>query len=293
MMETEHSIKFSKSFLKKALKRMGLNRARAAVVSDKRIEDAVLNEVVGINRDFGYRPMNAILKKDHGIFVSEKRVLKAMNTVDQVGINFRKKKCLKRRKYYTAGPNYQWCIDGHDKLVPYGLAIHGCICSWSGKIIWLKVWSGNHSSTLIGRFYLESVRERGIVPFLTRMVCGTENVMVASMQSVFWEFAEGNEGKVKDYEFVKSTANIKIEGLWNRFLKAMGYNLMDSLRDAAQQNLWDEDDSFEYFLFLYLWIPLIQRYLDDWAELINSKVLESFNEETPKNERFTVAISCT
>jgi len=66
-----------------------------------------------------------------------------LGLLDPVGVAIRKKRRLNRRvysskviitdskneigDYFIQGPKYCWHIDGNDKLVPYGFAIHGGI----------------------------------------------------------------------------------------------------------------------------------------------------------------------
>ncbi len=83
------------------------------------------------------------------------------------------------------GPNFCWHIDGNDKLLPYGFAIHGCIDgyvvdfynthdtskfnlatnylynSFSRKILWLEVSSTNKNSSVIAGYYLKAVEKHG------------------------------------------------------------------------------------------------------------------------------------
>lgn len=84
-----------------------------------------------------------------------------MTTIDPEGYEFRRKRKLRRTVYYSGGPNDQWCFDGHDKIVKYGFAISGCVDAWSGKIIWLSVFTGNHDPRLIAKYYLEAIKEHG------------------------------------------------------------------------------------------------------------------------------------
>lgn len=47
-------------------------------------------------------------------------------------------KWLKRKKFHAPGPNHCWHIDGYNKLKPFGFPIHGCVDSWSRKIMCCK-----------------------------------------------------------------------------------------------------------------------------------------------------------
>ena len=83
--------------------------------------------------------------------------MRILREEDPCGVKARKKRRLKRRVYrsrvcemtiilldcdfrlllkvfcFFQGPNYIWHADGHDKLTPYGLAIHGCIDGYAMK----------------------------------------------------------------------------------------------------------------------------------------------------------------
>jgi len=57
-----------------------------------------------------------------------------------------------------------WSIDGHDKLMgwhkfEYPLAIHGCVDTFSRKIIWLRAWPSNSSPKLPVKLYYEAIVE--------------------------------------------------------------------------------------------------------------------------------------
>jgi hypothetical protein len=51
--------------------------------------------------------------------------------------------CLKctffhvRRVYNVPGPNHLWHMDGHHKLIRYGLVTHGCIDGHTRVVIYL------------------------------------------------------------------------------------------------------------------------------------------------------------
>ncbi|KAI8892038.1 hypothetical protein BC833DRAFT_653991 [Globomyces pollinis-pini] len=233
---------------------------------------SISEEIVTINRDAGYRAIHRALRMKHNIFVSRKMVMELLKEIDPDGVELRKRHKLKRRQWYSAGPNYHWCLDGHDKtFVSYGLAIHGCIDAWSGKIIWLRAWSTNKNPALVLKFYLEAIKELKVIPFKTRSDPGTENVDVAKIQSALHIIMNDDYSTSNDHEYCRSQLNQKIESLWYRYLRSKGYHIMDILRDIYETADFNEDDALDSYLHLYLWIPLLQKYLDEFRNEMRQK----------------------
>ena len=72
-------------------------------------------ELNGSGSDIGYRRVWAHLRKT-GLKVRRDDVRRAILQYDPDGVSRRKRRKLRWRKYFSAGPNYCWHIDGHDKL---------------------------------------------------------------------------------------------------------------------------------------------------------------------------------
>lgn len=117
-----------------------------------------------------------------------------MHEIDPNGLKQRKSGCLLRRDYYAAGPNEQWCFDGHNKLIKYSLAILGCVDAFTGKIMWLTTFTTNHDPRVMLKNYLQCVKKVGgkkfviylintkAFPITTRSDYGTETVHIATIQ---------------------------------------------------------------------------------------------------------------
>ncbi|THU86892.1 hypothetical protein K435DRAFT_804750 [Dendrothele bispora CBS 962.96] len=60
---------------------------------------------------------------------------------------------LKHCGFWAAGVNDVWCLDQHDKLNRYGLALHICIDPSTGKFKWLS------NPRLIFGYYLDQVKD--------------------------------------------------------------------------------------------------------------------------------------
>ena len=61
----------------------------------------------------------------------------------------RRRRKLKRRVNTNPGSNYCWHIDGYDKIKPDSFAM----------VIWLGLDKTNANSVVIGRYYMDAVKE--------------------------------------------------------------------------------------------------------------------------------------
>ena len=123
LLAQEHGIRVSKTHLKRLINSYGLFRRK---FQTDLLDGALFieNELSSSGALHGYKWMH--LKSRHsGLNISREDVRILMLLLDPHGVELRKKKQLKRRAYYSKGPNYAWRIDGYDKLTPYGFCING------------------------------------------------------------------------------------------------------------------------------------------------------------------------
>ena len=83
-----------------------------------------------------------------------------------------------RRVYNVRGPHHLWHMDGHHKLIRYGLVTHGCIDGFSRFIVYLKIANSN-SSTVPLQFFRNAVNELQTFPYRMRSDHGGGNALVA------------------------------------------------------------------------------------------------------------------
>ena len=76
-----------------------------------------------------------------------------LKKIDPDGSKNQRARKLKRREYRYSGANSCSYPDGYDKLKLFGFPNHGCICSHSCKVIWLKTAHSNNNPFIIGSIF--------------------------------------------------------------------------------------------------------------------------------------------
>jgi hypothetical protein len=130
----------------------------------------------------------------------------------------------RRDNYVVPGPDWLWCLDGHDKLSRFGIEIYGYIDAYSRKIIWFFVGSSNRTQVSVLRQYLYTMKAVDYCPNLIRSDKGKETPMMADAHYFFYHIARFNDLIIPDdifdqicfsdyYIYGKSTDNTRIEAL--------------------------------------------------------------------------------
>jgi hypothetical protein len=122
--ELAESIGVHRNILSSYMKEEGL-RPSYSTISDEQLEDIV--RAFKIERpESGYRYLVGHLR-NRGFRIQRRRVIKALRCVDGLGRRLRIRKALQRRKYHVRRPNVMWHLDGHHKMIKWGIVIHGMI----------------------------------------------------------------------------------------------------------------------------------------------------------------------
>jgi len=132
--------------------------------------------------------------RSQGLRVQRWCLRKSIEWVDQLGQALRHHTVAKkvRKKYKVDHPNALWHIDGHHKLILWGIIIHGIVDGYTRKVHhksfaqWLEISSlsciqvtslcasmNNRASTVLDMF-IDAILEHG-VPSRVRGDCGSEN----------------------------------------------------------------------------------------------------------------------
>ena len=114
-----HGVEISISTLKRRLQDYWLRRRRCAGDGDEsrenqdRLRDIISHEMSEAGELRGYQSIWHSLRLEHGINVPRALVAEIMRDIDPVGVQLRKRRKLKRRRYVNSGPNYCWHVDGN------------------------------------------------------------------------------------------------------------------------------------------------------------------------------------
>ncbi len=76
----------------------------------------------------------------------------------------RKYEAIKRRTYYSPGPNYTWHADGNHDLFHFGFLVHGSIDGYSRFVVWLKCRTSNTAAT-VAQLFVDAILEYGMHHF--------------------------------------------------------------------------------------------------------------------------------
>lgn len=63
----------------------------------------------------------------HGLKIQRRRVRGSMKRIDNLGSVLRNHHTVDRQKYSVPHSNYLWHLDGHHKLIRWGIVVHGVV----------------------------------------------------------------------------------------------------------------------------------------------------------------------
>jgi hypothetical protein len=256
------------------------NNPAAAEMQEASTIDAIeqlLEE--GRVRQYGRRQLMTHLARKHGHRSRHNDVLTALRILDDYGVISRTPGMKKKRRdnYVVPGPDWLWCLDGHDKLARFGIEIYGCVDAYSRKIIWFFVGSSNRTQVSVLRQYLHTVKTVGYCPNLIRSDKGRETPMMADAHYFFYHTACFNDPTIPDevfnqicfndcYIYGKSTGNTRIEGLWYQMISRTTEQWILFFSALEADGWFREDLISDQVILVFIFMPILQDVIGDWVE---------------------------
>lgn len=107
----QHGTIISLATLKRRLRGYGLRR-RGSSVDDQQPRNLIQSVSSGHGELQGYRSVWHSLRTEHHVHVLRQRVANILRELNPQGVQQRRRRRLKRRRYSSCGPNFCWHIDG-------------------------------------------------------------------------------------------------------------------------------------------------------------------------------------
>ena len=119
------SLPVHKNTLKNYMREYGITQQLFSTIPDSSL-DAIVRKYKREHPNTGIRYLRGHLFQQ-GIRVQRERIIASLGRVDDVAKVILRNTVIKRREYKSARPNALWHLDGHHKLGPWGIVIHGFV----------------------------------------------------------------------------------------------------------------------------------------------------------------------
>ncbi|KAJ8245053.1 hypothetical protein GJAV_G00276110 [Gymnothorax javanicus] len=218
---------------------------------------------------------------DMDLWCEKEDVRLILSELDPVSSRVAQSRRLRRRQYFSEGPNFIWHMDSYDKLKPYGICINGCIDGFSRKIIWLKAAQTNSDPHVIGGYFVKAIEEVGGGPRIVRTDEGTENIVVRDIQVFMCR--DGLDGRAAERSHIggASTANQRIECWWGIMRKEGIEYWIQLLGELKDQGLFG-GDFLDKALSQFCFMNIIQEQLNETRNVWNAhRIRPSKNPTVP------------
>ena len=213
--------------------------------------DGVVDEIKRDHPNDGERLIIGHLRQ-RGIYLPRARIRASIHRVDPINTHLRRRVTVRRRTYYSEGPNTVWHIDGHHKLIRWRMVTHGGIDGYSHTIVYLRFSSNNRASTVLDCF-VEAAEEHGL-PNKVRTDLGGENVEV-------WRYMVEQHSSCSAVISGSSTNNERIEHLWPDVHRCVGVLFADTFRRMEEDGILDCLNEVDMFCLHFTFIPRINACL--------------------------------
>jgi hypothetical protein len=122
--ELAKSLGIHRNTLNSYMKEYGVQQ-RYSTISNNELDELV-NAFKVERPESGFRYLVGHLQ-NRGLRIQRRRIVGALQRVDKLGRKLHDRKVIRRRKYRVQRPNSLWHVDGHHKLIRWGIVIHAFI----------------------------------------------------------------------------------------------------------------------------------------------------------------------
>jgi hypothetical protein len=117
------SLTVHKNTVKNYMRQYKITRQPFSTISNSSLDEVVMR-YKREHPSTGIRYLRGYLFQQ-GIRIQRERIIASLSRVDDVAKVVLRNTIIKRREYKSPRPNAIWHVDGHHKLGPWGIVIHG------------------------------------------------------------------------------------------------------------------------------------------------------------------------
>lgn len=271
LLDRVHNHGISLSTLKRLLKENGIYRRPLPHLCSpiQEVTELVRTELQSSGSQLGYRKMHKSLL-NCGLICRRSDVRKIMKDLDPEGVELRRRRRLRRRRYVNPGPNHTWHLDGHDKLKPFGFSIHACIDGFSRKLIWLEVGPSNKQPEIIAKYYTVAIQQFGL-PKNIKADDGTEHSILEPMHITLRSM--GGEDAFDSFSIITSPQNQRIEAYWSILQRDRIGWWRIFLQELSDLDFYSNDDPVLTDCVRYCFMHLIRADLNSILSNWNTHII--------------------
>ncbi|KAL0565395.1 hypothetical protein V5O48_016624, partial [Marasmius crinis-equi] len=195
----------ARNTVKSRLREAGIDYKYTSITDEEL--DAITREYRTTKIGSGIRYLVGHIRAAYNMRVQRSRVYDSVKRVDGLRILVEESSArILRKPYHVKRPNALWHIDGHHKLILWGIVVHGIVDGYSHMVVGIEAQDNNRATTVLN-LELKAEEEHGR-PSRIRGDRGKENKGVA-----LWIIARNGLNRAS-FIWGSSTHNTRIERLW-------------------------------------------------------------------------------
>ncbi|XP_021346964.1 uncharacterized protein LOC110446246 isoform X2 [Mizuhopecten yessoensis] len=261
----------SKSLIYKRLHSEGIYQSRRYANIENTEIDAEVSKIHKRHPNAGSQMMAGYLE-GKGICVQRRRVRESLSRIDPSGE--RMSRSIARRQYRVSGPNSLWHIDGHMKLIRWGIVTHGGIDGFSRLVLYLSCSNNNKSLTVLEKFVV-ACKQYG-VPGKVRCDHGREHIDIGMFMNIV------NGLYANSFLTGRSVHNQRIERLWRDVFEQvidLFYQLFYSMEDEGELDI---NSPTHMYALQFCFLPIINDHLEEFRQGWNKHKMRTMHNKSPQ-----------
>ncbi|XP_034549223.1 uncharacterized protein LOC117819842 [Notolabrus celidotus] len=205
------------------------------------------------------------------IVVQRRRVRESLQRVDSAGVLDRRRTAIARRVYTVPHPNFIWHVDGNHKLIRWKFVVHGAMDGYSRMLVFLHCSNNNRAET-VNALFTAAIGLFGR-PLHIRTDHGGENVRI-------WEDMRASRGE-GSVLLGSSVHNQRIERFNRDLNKNCSHVYAPIFYEMESQGILDLENPTDLFCLHYIFLPRINRTLEEFRAAYNHHSISSEGNRTP------------